>query len=144
MTPKTPQTMKPSTAAKKLGVYLPATPPEFQEGVVSRDELNALQADPPEWLTELRRNGPHPRPEVAARLSISIAGLTRGGLTEPLTTAQIAAILDEPPAWLFRERAILAEVRREERRLKARDAERERQATTDDGPGAAASRGDAR
>lgn len=128
MTPKTPQTMKPSTAAKKLGVYLPATPAEFQEGVVSRDELNALQADPPEWLTELRRNGPHPRPEVAARLGVSIAGLTRGGLTEPLTTAQIAAILDDPPTWLFRERGILAEVRREERRLKARDAERARAA----------------
>jgi hypothetical protein len=39
---KTPQTMKPATAAKKLGVYLPATPAEFQEKVISRDELNAL------------------------------------------------------------------------------------------------------
>ncbi|MFD7619619.1 DUF5997 family protein, partial [Streptomyces sp. NPDC059802] len=50
---KTAQTMKPATAAKKLGVYLEATPAEFQEGVVSRTELNALQADPPEWLQEL-------------------------------------------------------------------------------------------
>ncbi|MEU2235024.1 DUF5997 family protein, partial [Streptomyces vietnamensis] len=33
------QTMKPATAAKKLGVYLEATPAEFQEGVVSRSEL---------------------------------------------------------------------------------------------------------
>lgn len=57
---QTTQTMKPATAAKKLGVYLEATPAEFQEGVVSRTELNALQADPPEWLQELRRNGPHP------------------------------------------------------------------------------------
>ncbi len=40
------QTMKPATAAKKLGVYLEATPAEFREGVVSRAELNALQADP--------------------------------------------------------------------------------------------------
>lgn len=130
MTPRTPQTMKPATAAKKLGVYLPATPAEFQQGVVSRDELDALQADPPQWLVDLRRNGPHPRPEVAARLSVSIAGLARGGVTEPLTTAQIAEMLDNPPEWLFKERAILAEVRREERRLKARDAERARSGST--------------
>ncbi len=122
--------MKPATAAKKLGVYLPATPEEFQQGLVSRDQLNELQASPPEWLVELRRNGPHPRPEVAARLSVSIAGLARGGVTEPLTTTQIAEMLDNPPEWLFRERAILAEVRREERRLKARDAERARSGST--------------
>ncbi len=73
--------MKPATAAKKLGVYLEATPAEFREGVVSRDELNALQADPPEWLRELRRNGPHPRPVVAARLGVSISGLARGGIS---------------------------------------------------------------
>ncbi|MCZ1005030.1 DUF5997 family protein [Streptomyces mirabilis] len=59
---QTTQTMKPATAAKKLGVYLEATPAEFQEGVVSRAELTALQADPPAWLQELRRNGPHPGP----------------------------------------------------------------------------------
>ena len=122
--------MKPATAAKKLGVYLPATPEEFHQGLVSRDQLNQLQANPPEWLVDLRRNGPHPRPEVAARLSVSIAGLARGGVTEPLTTAQIAEMLDNPPEWLFQERAILAEVRREERRLKARDAERARSGST--------------
>lgn len=94
---KTTQTMKPATAAKKLGVYLEATPAEFQEGVVSRDELNALQADPPEWLRELRRTGPHPRPVVAARLGISISGLARGGITEPLTTDQIQALRAEDP-----------------------------------------------
>lgn len=130
MTPRTPQTMKPATAAKKLGVYLPATPAEFQQGVVSRDELHALQANPPQWLVDLRRNGPHPRPEVAARLSVSISGLARGGVTEALTTAQIAEMLDNPPEWLFKERAVLAEVRREERRLKARDAERARSGST--------------
>jgi len=110
---KTTQTMKPATAAKKLGVYLEATPPEFQEGVVSRDELNALQADPPEWLRELRRSGPHPRPVVAAKLGVSIGGLTRGGITEALTTEQIDAIKTENPDWLVRERATQAEVRKE-------------------------------
>ncbi len=33
--------MKPATAAKKLGVLLDATPADFREGVVSRDELDA-------------------------------------------------------------------------------------------------------
>ncbi|OXM68652.1 hypothetical protein CF165_11210 [Amycolatopsis vastitatis] len=115
---KTAQTMKPATAAKKLGVYLEATPAEFQEGVVSRDELNALQADPPEWLRELRRTGPHPRPVVAAKLGISIGGLTRGGITEALTTEQIDALKTENPDWLVRERATQAEVRKEAVRVK--------------------------
>ncbi|MEV5431751.1 DUF5997 family protein [Streptomyces sp. NPDC052701] len=118
------QTMKPATAAKKLGVYLEATPAEFREGVVSRAELDALQADPPEWLRELRRNGPHPRPVVAAKLGVSIAGLARGGVTEPLTTEQIEALKRERPEWLERERATQAEVRKEAARLKKRDEER--------------------
>ena len=117
---KTTQTMKPATAAKKLGVYLEATPAEFQEGVVSRDELNALQTDPPEWLTELRRNGPHPRPVVAARLGVSISGLARAGVTEALTTEQIEEIRDENPDWLEREREIQADVQAEADRLKAK------------------------
>ena len=115
---KTPQTMKPATAAKKLDVYLPATPAEFQEGVVSRDELNALQADPPEWLRELRRTGPHPRSVVAARLGVSISGLARAGITEALTTDDIEAIRAENPDWLDHERATQAEVRRQEAELK--------------------------
>ncbi len=115
---KTPQTMKPATAAKKLDVYLPATPAEFQEGVVSRDELNALQADPPEWLSELRRTGPHPRSVVAARLGVSISGLARAGITEALTTDDIEAIRDENPDWLQHERATQAEVRKQEAELK--------------------------
>ncbi|PKW06215.1 hypothetical protein SAMN05428944_6742 [Streptomyces sp. 1222.5] len=118
------QTMKPATAAKKLGVYLPATPAAFQEGVVSRAELNELQADPPEWLRELRANGPHPRPVVAAKLGVSIAGLARGGVTEALTTEQIEALKQERPEWLEKERATQAEVRKEAARIKARDAER--------------------
>ncbi len=121
---KTPQTMKPATAAKKLGVYLEATPAEFQEGVVSRDELNALQTDPPEWLRELRRNGPHPRPVIAAKLGISIGGLARGGITEALTTEQIEALKTESPGWLERERETQAEVRKETVRAKERGADR--------------------
>ncbi|WP_410619885.1 DUF5997 family protein [Amycolatopsis sp. cmx-8-4] len=115
---KTTQTMKPATAAKKLGVYLEATPPEFQEGVVSRDELNALQTDPPEWLRELRRTGPHPRQVVAAKLGVSIGGLARGGVTDALTTEQIDALKTESPAWLEHERATQAEVRKEAERVK--------------------------
>ena len=115
---KTSQTMKPATAAKKLSVYLQATPAEFQEGLVTRDELNALQTDPPEWLLELRRNGPHPRQVVAARLGVSIGGLARGGITDPLTTAQINELKAEMPEWLAQERATQAEVRKEAARLK--------------------------
>ncbi|MBT8227579.1 MAG: hypothetical protein KJO75_19080 [Dactylosporangium sp.] len=115
--------LKPSTAAQKLDVYLPATPREFQEGGVSREELDALQRNPPQWLVDLRRNGPHPRNVVAARLRVSNSGLTRGGITEPLTTAQIAALVADPPSWLMRERATLAEARREKRRLAERREE---------------------
>jgi hypothetical protein len=111
--------MKPATAAKKLGVHLDATPAEFRDGVVSRDEFDALQADPPEWLRELRRDGPHPRPVVADRLGVSISGLARAEITEPLTTAQIAALKEEQPEWLRRERSLRAEVQREEARLRA-------------------------
>ncbi|MFF1799227.1 DUF5997 family protein, partial [Kitasatospora sp. NPDC058263] len=103
---KTTQTMKPATAAKKLGIYLNAAPAEFQEGVVSREELNTLQADPPAWLQELRRNGPHPRPVVAAKLGVSVSGLARGGVTEALTTEQIEALKTENPTWLERERTV--------------------------------------
>ncbi|MFF9479667.1 DUF5997 family protein [Streptomyces sp. NPDC014733] len=119
---QTTQTMKPATAAKKLGVYLQATPAAFQEGTVSRAELNALQAEPPQWLADLRRNGPHPRPVVAAKLGVSIAGLARGGVTEPLTTEQIDALKQEQPEWLVRERATQAEVRKETVRIKEKQA----------------------
>ncbi|WP_030803296.1 DUF5997 family protein [Streptomyces sp. NRRL S-337] len=123
---QTTQTMKPATAAKKLGVYLEATPAEFQEGVVSRAELNALQADPPKWLRELRRNGPHPRPVVAAKLGISISGLARGGITEALTTEQIDALKEERPEWLERERATQADVRKEAQRVKEKHLQDEK------------------
>ena len=115
---KTTQTMKPATAAKKLGIHLLAAPAEFQEGVVSRAELNALQAEPPEWLRDLRADGPHPRQVTAARLGVSIAGLARGGVTEALTTEQIDELKAQMPEWLQRERTIQAEVRREAERVK--------------------------
>lgn len=121
--PKT-QSMKPATAAKKLGILLSAAPEEFQNNPVSRDELVALQQDPPEWLAALRRTGPHPRPEVARKLGVSVSGLARGGVTEPLTTAQIQALLQEMPRWLVDERATQAKVRDENARVNARDAAR--------------------
>ena len=121
-----PQTMKPQTAAKKLGVLLAETPPEFRDGVVSRDELNALQADPPQWLKDLRKNGPHPKNLVAAKLGVSIAGLARGGVVDALTTEQIDALLAEKPDWLVAERESYQNMLAEERRLKAVRAEKSR------------------
>ncbi|UNK45965.1 DUF5997 family protein [Arthrobacter sulfonylureivorans] len=118
MSAKTSQSMKPATAAKKLGIYLPAAPQEFQDSLISREEFNKLQTDPPQWLADLRRNGPHPRPEVARKLNVSISGLARGGITEALTTAEITALLQDPPQWLVAERASLAAVRAEEQRVK--------------------------
>jgi hypothetical protein len=126
--PKKSQVMKPSTAAVKLDVYLPATPREFQDGMVSREEFDELQRNPPQWLVDLRRDGPHPRSVVAARLRVSNSGLARGGVTGPLTTAQIAALIADPPEWLVRERATHAEVRRDQRRLKERREETNRAA----------------
>jgi len=116
--------MKASTAAAKLDVYLPATPEEFQQRMITRDELTDLQRTPPQWLVDLRRDGPHPRSVIAGRLRISIAGLARGGVTDPLTTAEIEALQADPPPWLVRERETAAEVRREERRQESREADR--------------------
>jgi hypothetical protein len=125
MTPeKTQQTMKPETAAKKLGVLLSATPAEFQAAPVSRTQLNELLTTPPEWLVELRLHGPHPKQIVAGKLGISLSGLARGEITEPLTTAEITALLASPPQWLVHERATQAAVRAEQQRIKDRDAER--------------------
>lgn len=120
--------MKPATAAKKLGVYLEATPAEFQESVVSRSELSELQNNPPEWLVELRRTGPHPRGVIAAKLGISIAGLARGGVTDALTTEQIDALVAESPAWLQTERATAADFQKEAMRIKEVQATRREQA----------------
>jgi hypothetical protein len=116
--------MKPATAAKKLDVYLPATPEDFQQNATTRDELAALQADPPQWLKDLRKNGPHPKNLVAAKLGVSIAGLARGGVTEALTTDQINELLEAKPEWLVAERESYQNVLSEERRLKALRAEK--------------------
>lgn len=124
MSQKSPQSMKPATAAKKLGVYLPATPAEFQEGPVTRDALNELMNDPPEWLVDLRQNGPHPRPVVAQKLNVSISGLARGGVEEALTTAQIEELLADRPEWLQAERANMAAVRAEEARVREAAAQK--------------------
>lgn len=116
--------MKPETAAKKLGILLDAAPEEFRSGEVTRDELAALQSDPPEWLATLRREGPHPRSVVAAKLGVSNSGLARAGIDQPLMTAEIKQLLEAPPAWLVEERARQAGVRAEKRRIAERDAAR--------------------
>jgi hypothetical protein len=118
------QTMKSATAAKKLGIYLPAAPAEFQENAISRDEFKTLTENPPAWLEDLRRNGPHPRPVVAQKLNVSIGGLTRSGITEALTTAEITALLEAKPAWLVEARATHAKARAEAQLAKTREAAR--------------------
>ncbi|QPZ38984.1 DUF5997 family protein [Paramicrobacterium chengjingii] len=122
MSAPTSQSMKAATAAKKLGILLSAAPPEFRDGPVTREELNELQVNPPEWLAELRRNGPHPRQEVARKLGVSTSGLARAEITEPLTTDQIKELLVAKPEWLVHERARQAKVHEENARVKAQDA----------------------
>lgn len=39
--------MRPQTAAKKLGIYLPAAPSEFQERAITHAELRDLHTNPP-------------------------------------------------------------------------------------------------
>jgi hypothetical protein len=125
---KKTQTMKPATAAQKLGILLEAAPEEFQNSPISRTDLAELETNPPAWLVDLRATGPHPRQVVAAKLGVSISGLARGEVTAPLTTAEISALLQQPPAWLVTERATQHEVREEQIRVKDRDAERARKA----------------
>lgn len=103
--------MKPATAAKKLGIYLPATPQDFQDGGITHAQLRELQSNPPAWLEDLRANGPHPRPEVARKLGISITALKNNGMDEPLTTAQIKELLSDQPAWLSDARRVHAQER---------------------------------
>lgn len=80
--------------------------------------------EPPEWLVELRQNGPHPRPVVAQKLNVSISGLSRGGIEEALTTEQIEALLADRPEWLQNERASMAAVRAEETRVREAAAQK--------------------
>jgi hypothetical protein len=119
--------MKPATAAKKLGIYLPATPASFQEGTVTRTEFLELQATPPEWLVELRLHGPHPRQVVAQKLGISTSGLVRAGAADVMTTAEIKSLLEKKPEWLVVERATQAAVHEENARIKFERAAKEEQ-----------------
>lgn len=116
--------MKPITAAAKLGIYLPAAPEEFRTTPITRAQLDELRADPPQWLSDLLRNGPFPRDVVAQKLGVSRSGLQRGGVTEALTADEIGELIADPPGWLLHERdtqrAVVAE--------KAAQAEKARQA----------------
>lgn len=114
------QSMKPEVAAKKLGVYFPATPEEFRAGLISREQFNALHAEPPQWLLDLRANGPHPRSVVAGKLGVSNSGLARAGVSDSMTTAEIQQLLAEMPEWLAKERETQAGVRAEKARLQDR------------------------
>lgn len=110
--------MKPSTAAQKLGILLSAAPEDFQQTPITRAELDALRADSPAWLHDLRRNGPFPRDVIAQKLGVSKAGLARGGLTEPLDADQVGELLANPPEWLEHERAVHRDVIAQNERLK--------------------------
>lgn len=115
--------MKPSTAASKLGIYLPAAPEEFQNSQITRAELDALRADPPAWLVDLRRNGPFPKEVMAQKLGISRSGLVRGGITTALTADEIGELIANPPYWLLRERDTYRDVIAEKQRLKDQAAQ---------------------
>lgn len=108
--------MKPITAANKLGILLSAAPEDFQNTPITRDELDQLRNNPPEWLKELRKNGPFPRDVVAQKLGISNSGLARAGITEPLDAEAIGILLQNPPAWLEQERETRRKVLAEEKK----------------------------
>lgn len=116
--------MKPLTAAGKLGIYLPAAPEDFRTGSITRAEVDALRADPPEWLRVLWESGPFPRDVVARKLGVTNTALARNGVSDALTQEQIDALIGEEPEWLTRERANLVEVQREATRVKEKEIER--------------------
>lgn len=100
--------MKPQTAAKKLNIYLPATPKEFQDTSLSHEEFVELQTTPPDWLQTLRLEGPYPRPEVARKLGVTITALKANDADQPLTATEIKALLENQPEWLRSARTALA------------------------------------
>lgn len=100
--------MKAQTAAKKLNIYLPATPKEFQDASLSHEEFVALQDTPPQWLQTLRLEGPYPRPEVARKLGVTITALKANDADHPLTASEIKALLENQPEWLRTARTALA------------------------------------
>lgn len=121
------QTMKPLTAANKLGIYLPAAPEDFRSTPISRGDLDALRNDPPAWLTELWTNGPFPRDLVAKKLGVTNAALSRHDVSDSMTQAQIDELAASEPEWLVRERENFAEVQREAIRVKEKEAARRAQ-----------------
>jgi len=134
--------MKPATAAKKLNIYLPATPQEFQDGEVTREQFLELQANPPAWLLELRKEGPHPRQEVARKLGISASGLARAGAPDVMTSSEIKALLEQKPEWLVVERSTHAAVQDDNARIKTeRAAKAEARAARDSEPRGGGGRG---
>jgi hypothetical protein len=114
------QTMKPATAAAKLGIHLPAAPADFQNTPITRAEVDELRANPPQWLVDLRRNGPFTRDVMAQKLGVSKSGLARSGITEALTSDQIGELIADPPEWLVHERQVHRKVTIEENRLRNR------------------------
>lgn len=112
------QTLKPATAAQKLGILLAAAPEEFQTTPITREALDELRANPPAWLVDLRHNGPFPREVVAQKLGVSISALRRNDLTEPLDADQIGVLLANRPEWLEDEREIHRDVVAEAARVK--------------------------
>ena len=87
--------MKPLTAAGKLGIHLPAAPEEFRSTGITRAELDALRADPPEWLVELRRNGPFPREVMAQKLGVWPGSVTPfAALNEDTHTVRVTMDAD--------------------------------------------------
>jgi len=114
--------MKPATVAKKLGIYLPATPEEFRDSEITREEFAQLLSAPPQWLVQLRAEGPHPRQVVAQKLGVSTSGLARAGAPDVMTSAEIKALLVEMPEWLSAERAVHAAVNEENARIKSERA----------------------
>lgn len=116
--------MKPLTAAKKLGIHLPAAPQEFQDTPLTHEAFVELQNNPPEWMETLRREGPHPRPEVARKLGITITALKKHDMDEALTTAQIKELLENQPSWLRESRKQLAEERERQQEAQEKKASR--------------------
>lgn len=112
------QTMKPATAAAKLGIYLPAAPLEFQTTPITREQLDELRENPPAWLVEIRRNGPFPRDVTAQKLGISRSGLARAGVSDAMTSDEIGELIADPPEWLIRERQTHQKVLKDEARLR--------------------------
>ena len=91
---KKPQTMKPATAAKKLGIYLPAAR-RFGDHDITRTELADCSPNRRRgWPSCVARD--RTRATSWRTSSASRSGLARGGITEALTTAEIKDLLAAP------------------------------------------------